>query len=129
MKLEMEEIIANTKSILQKEKERKEVQKIRRKRDKAEDLQIVALKKQLKEKERKAEALKREIRDKKNLIEGAYQYQLIREKEDEFKDLDREHRRLLVERFVSFPFRLWICVKIAVILIIYSNIPKPVNLR
>lgn len=98
MREEMEEIIANTKAILEKEKEKREIQRVRRKKDKEEDQQIAGLKKQIKERERKAEALKREIRDKKCLIEGAYQYQLIREKEDELKDLEREHKRLSGEK-------------------------------
>ena len=98
MREEMQEIITNTKAILEKEKEKREIQKVRRKKDKEEDQQIATLKKQIKDKERKAEALKREIRDKKCLIEGAYQYQLIREKEDEYKDLEREHKRLFGEK-------------------------------
>lgn len=95
---ELEEIINNTRSILEKEKEKKEIQRIQRKKMKEENKDILKLKTDLKDQKKKIDKVKREIQEKKYIMEKAYQYQLIREKEDELYHLEQEAIKLKQEK-------------------------------
>ena len=95
---ELEKIIENTRSILEKEKEKKEILRIQRKKMKEENEDILKLKNSLKEQKKKVDKIKREIQEKKYIMEKAYQYQLIREKEDELYHLEQEAQKLKQEK-------------------------------
>lgn len=95
---ELEQIIANTKSILEKEREKREMLKIKRKKIKEENQEILSLKQNLRDQKKKIDRAKREIQEKKYIMEKAYQYQLIREKEDELFHLEQEAQRLKQEK-------------------------------
>lgn len=96
---ELTKIIENTKSILEKEKEKKEIQKIKRKKMREENEDILNLKKELKDQKKKIDHIKKEIQEKKYIMEKAYQYQLIREKEDELYHLEQEAQKLKQEKY------------------------------
>ena len=95
---ELTKIIENTKSILEKEKEKKEIQRIQRKKLREENEDILNLKKDLKDQKKKIDSIKKEIQEKKYIMEKAYQYQLIREKEDELYHLEQEALKLKQEK-------------------------------
>jgi hypothetical protein len=95
---ELQGIIENTRSILEKEKEKKEIQRIQRKKMKEENKDILKLKSDLKDQKKKIDKVKREIQEKKYIMEKAYQYQLIREKEDELYHLEQEAIKLKQEK-------------------------------
>ena len=59
---------------------------------------IMKLKTNLKDQKRKIDKHKREIQEKKYIMEKAYQYQLIREKEDELYHLEQEAQKLKQEK-------------------------------
>ena len=96
---ELQQIIENTRSILEKEKAKKELLRIQRKKMKEENKDISKLKGDLKEQKRKIDKIKKEIQEKKYIMEKAYQYQLIREKEDELFHLEQEAQRLKQEKW------------------------------
>lgn len=73
------------------------MKQIQKKKNKQENEEILILKKSLKEQEKKADGLKKKIQDKKYLIEQTYQYQLIREKEDELSLLTQNAYNLREE--------------------------------
>ena len=98
LRREMEEIIEHAKGILEKERERKEIRKIQKKKLKEETEDIMHLKKILRDQGRKIESQKKEIQEKKYMMEKAYQYQLIIEKEDELFHLEKEASRLREEK-------------------------------
>ena len=61
---------------------------------KEENEDIVYLKKLLKDQEKTIDSSKREIKEKKFVMEKAYQYQLIRKKEDELFLLEQQTKKL-----------------------------------
>lgn len=71
---------------------------LQRKKNKEENEEIICLKKSLKDQEKKIDFLKKSINQKKMMVEQTYQYQLIREKEDELFHLTKEVENLIEEK-------------------------------
>lgn len=71
---------------------------MQKKKNKQENEEISSLNKCLKDQENKIENLKKSIQEKKYMVQQTYQYQLIREKEDELSHLTKETQCLKEEK-------------------------------
>ena len=93
MRSELESIAKATQDIIEREKQRKQ-----KKYHHEEDEEVKKKTQVLREQQSQLNFLKKKIHSKKRELDTAYQYPLIREKEDELRNLKRILENLMGER-------------------------------